>query len=408
MSLGVWNPASPAARTPWTAWPAADARERGLVAPSLRILANRPGKWREILLRSVVPVAMIYSVFSDHRTRGWGESGAAAGAVSVCALLIWAFMRATRRHALLLSLSCAALLLGGAALAQWQGFSVAVVMLAFGCAIVSLQRLPLAAAAPIAGVALGGYAVATHETWLSTAITLAGIGLAGYVMRVEAESRHRLAVQERAARAAEAESAALGERARIARDIHDVLAHSLSAQLVHLEAARLRIEQEEPGPFRDQILERVVAARSMAREGLSETRQALSALRGEMAPLGDYLREVAASDGAEIEVAGTPRPVPAEASQTVRRVAQEALTNVRKHAPGARVRIDLTYGPGELLLYVRDWGGKGLPPVELASSGSGYGLLGMRERAELIGGTLDAGPEESGGKGYSVRLRVPA
>ncbi|WTL50606.1 histidine kinase [Streptomyces sp. NBC_01497] len=347
-------------------------------------------------------------MFADHHTDGWAEALGAAGAVVVCALLIWAFNRATRLHALVVSLACATLLLVGAALAQWQGFSVAVASLSFGCAIVSVQRLPLAAGVPVAVVALGGYTVVTHETWLATAITLLGTGLAGFVLRLDAESRHRLKVQERAARAAEAESAALGERARIARDIHDVLAHSLSAQLVHLEAARLRIEQEEPGPFRDQILERVVAARSMARDGLSETRQALSALRGDMAPLGDYLREVAACDGAEIDVAGTPRAVPAQASQTVRRVAQEALTNVRKHAPGARVRIDLTYGPGELILCVRDSGGDGAVPAELASSGSGYGLLGMRERAELLGGTLDAGPDGAEGKGYSVRLRVPA
>src|SRR6201999_1612617 len=103
-------------------------------------------------------------------------------------------------------------------------------------------------------------------------------------------------------------------------------------------------------------------------------------------------------DGAELEVTGTPRPVPAEASQTVRRVVQEALTNVRKHAPGARVRIALAYGVDEITLSVRDWGGSGPAPAGLGSSGSGYGLLGMRERAELLGGTLEAGPDEAGGK----------
>lgn len=181
-----------------------------------------------------------------------------------------------------------------------------------------------------------------------------------------------------------------------------MLAHSLSAQLVHLEAARLQIERGPEGAFRDQILERVVAARGMAREGLAETRQALSALRGEMAPVEDCLRELAANDGARTEVSGVRRQLPPEASQAVRRVAQEALTNVRKHAPGAEVRLLLAYREDEVSLEVRDFGAPG-KAGDLTASGAGYGLLGMRERAELLGGTLEAGPE---GKGFVVRLRL--
>ncbi|MDQ1007875.1 signal transduction histidine kinase [Streptomyces sp. V4I23] len=147
----------------------------------------------------------------------------------------------------------------------------------------------------------------------------------------------------------------------------------------------------------------MVAARAMAREGLAETRQALSALRGEMAPVEDYLRELAAADGARTEVTGERRQLPAEASQAVRRVAQEALTNVRKHAPGAEVRIALAYLEGEIALEVRDFGAR-QKTGDLMASGAGYGLLGMRERAELAGGTLDAGPD---GEGFVVRLRVP-
>lgn len=118
------------------------------------------------------------------------------------------------------------------------------------------------------------------------------------------------------------------------------------------------------------------------------------------------LRElVVPSGGATVEVSGERRPLSAEASQTVRRVEQEALTNVRKHAPGATVRILLAYGEGEVALDVRDSGAPGAAgPAELTASGCGYGLLGMRERAELLGGSLEAGPD---GKGYVVRLGVP-
>jgi signal transduction histidine kinase len=178
-----------------------------------------------------------------------------------------------------------------------------------------------------------------------------------------------------------------------------VLAHSLSAQLVHLEAARLLIER---GAERDQILDRVVAARGMAREGLAETRQALSALRGEVSPLEEFLSElVTDTAGADVTVTGERRPLPTEASQAVRRVAKEALTNVRKHAPGAKIRIRLDYGEHEVMLNVRD---SGAPPGEFTHSGAGYGLLGMRERAELLGGSLEAGPYE---EGFVVTLKVP-
>lgn len=142
----------------------------------------------------------------------------------------------------------------------------------------------------------------------------------------------------------------------------------------------------------------------MARDGLDETRQALSALRGEMTPLEDFLRElVASSDGATFTVGGGRRPLSVEASQTVRRVAQEALTNVRKHAPGAKTDIRLEYGPGEVALEVRD-SGASRPHEELTVSGGGYGLLGMKERAELLGGTLEVGPYE---EGFVVKLKVP-
>ena len=100
-------------------------------------------------------------------------------------------------------------------------------------------------------------------------------------------------------------------------------------------------------------------------------------------------------------ISGERRPLPAEASQAVRRVAQEALTNVRKHAPGAKVPVRLEYGEDQVALVVRDSGGS---PGELTATGGGYGLLGMRERAELLGGSLEAGPDE---EGFVVTLRVP-
>jgi signal transduction histidine kinase len=351
--------------------------------------------------RGLVLGMLLWGAFTSSPVHGWGAFGAAAGIV-LAAVFAWALYRTTLAHRLLPSLALMTALLGIAVAAEAVDFRVPAMVIWCGCAVTALERLPLAAALPMASVALASYAAVNDDVWLTTAATTVGLALAGYVLRLDAEARgsaQRLLAQERAARVAEAESAAFAERARIAREIHDVLAHSLSAQLVHLEAARLLIER---GADREQILERVVAARGMARDGLAETRQALSALRGELTPLEEFLTQlVSSADGAEATITGERRPLPAETSQAVRRVAQEALTNVRKHAPGAEVEVRLDYGEHQVTLVVRDSGGS---PGELTEAGAGYGLLGMRERAELLGGSLEAGPDE---EGFVVSLKVP-
>lgn len=377
----------------WTRWPSREALGRDGISQTRRLLA-----WT---VRAVAIAALLWSSFTSGRVHGWGVVAAAAIVVAATAAA-WGFFRTTLAHRLVPSLALSLLLVALAVGAQVTGFKVPALVIWCGCGVAALERLPLAAALPVTWVSFQAYATVNNDAWLTTAVTTVGLALGGYTLRMDAEARgnaQRLLAQERAARAAEAESAALGERARIAREIHDVLAHSLSAQLVHLEAARLLIER---GADREQILERVVAARGMAREGLAETRQALSALRGELTPVEDFLRElVRQTDGARVTVTGERRPLPAEASQAVRRVAQEALTNVRKHAPGAKVQVRLDYTEHEVALQVRDSGGK---PGELTGAGGGYGLLGMRERAELLGGSLDAGPGE---EGFVVTLRVP-
>jgi signal transduction histidine kinase len=377
----------------WTRWPSREALGREATTRPRRLLG-----W---VTRSLVLAMLLWGAFNSSHVHGWGVLAAVAG-ILLSAVVAWALFRTTLEHRLWPSLSLYGVLLAIAVAAQAADFGVVALVLWCGCAITALERLPIAAALPVTVIALALYAAVNDDVWLTTLATTAGLALAGYVLRLDAEARgnaQRLLNQERAARAAEAESAALAERARIAREIHDVLAHSLSAQLVHLEAARLLIEG---GADRDQILERVVAARGMARDGLAETRQALSALRGDMTPLEEFLTQlVGTADGAETTISGERRPLPAEASQAVRRVAQEALTNVRKHAPGAKIRVWLEYGEDRVTLVVRDSGGS---PGELTATGGGYGLLGMRERAELLGGSLDAGPDD---EGFVVTLKVP-
>ncbi|MEV0438177.1 histidine kinase [Streptomyces spectabilis] len=376
----------------WTRWPAREALTQEDLTRPRRLLI-----WG---VRAVFIGMLLWSAFARKEIPGWGLALAVLVIVLCAGAAAW-FLHTTLERRLWPSLMAwGALLVAGVA-AQGTGFETPAAVLWCACAMMALERLPLAIAVIAALTSLGAFAVVNEDPWPTTAAVTVGLGLAGYVLRLDAEARgnaQRLLAQERAARAAEAESAALGERARIAREIHDVLAHSLSAQLVHLEAARLLIERDAD---RDQVLGRVVAARAMAAEGLAETRQALSALRGEMTPVEDFLRELAREDGASVAVSGERRALPAEASQAVRRVAQEAMTNVRKHARGAKVTVCFEYGEREVMLDVTDSGGA---PGEFAASGAGYGLLGMRERAELLGGSLEAGPED---KGFAVRLRVP-
>ncbi|MQS14289.1 sensor histidine kinase [Streptomyces kaniharaensis] len=381
----------------WTRWPSREGLERDA--------ESRPRRVLTLLGRIVLLVTVTWGTFSDGRYHGWAVAAVATGLVAVVGLSTL-YLRATREQRLASSLVTAAALLGVAWLADWgQAYPLADFTW-FGLAVTALVRLPPAPALAVAAAALGSYTAVSWASWLSIVSSVGGLTLLGFLLRLDIEARgtaRRLLAQERAARAAEAESVALAERARIAREIHDVLAHSLSAQLVHLEAARLMLDA---GTDREQIRERVVAARRMAQDGLAETRQALSALRGELTPVGDFLVELTGRERAALTVTGAARPIAAEAALAVRRTAQEAVTNVRKHAPGARCAIELRYLPGAVELEVSNTRApRGEAPGELAASGSGYGLLGMRERAELLGGTLLAGPEDGG---WRVLLRVPA
>ncbi|MFB7945228.1 sensor histidine kinase [Kitasatospora phosalacinea] len=380
----------------WTRWPAGDApvRERSSRA---RVTLSFFG-------RTAMLGAVVFGTFAEHRYSGWrllppiGWIAAAAG-------LFTGWYLSCRARRLWPALGCAAGLLATAALAHDGGADTLASVIWCGLAVLAVIRLPLAAGLLTAGAALAGYGIGSHDSLIAMLAVAGGTGLLGYLLRLDSQARsaqRALLAQERAAQAARAESAALAERARIAREIHDVLAHSLSAQLVHLEAARLMLDA---GAERAEVRERVVAARRMAQDGLAETRQALSALRGELAPVAEFVAELTAQAGAALAVEGVPRPLPAEAGLAVRRVAQEALTNARKHAPGGRVGVRLAYLEGEVELRVANSAApRGGHPV-LGESGSGYGLLGMRERAELLGGELLAGPDEGG---WRVLLRVPA
>jgi signal transduction histidine kinase len=208
----------------------------------------------------------------------------------------------------------------------------------------------------------------------------------------------------RASRAAHIESAALAERGRVARDMHDVLAHSLSALALQLEGTRLLAGERGADP---DVIAAIERAHHLAGEGLAEARDAIAALRGEALPGPERLEHLASAfaGDAKVAVIGEPRELSSEARLALYRTAQEALTNVLRHSAADRVELRLEYSDDGTRLVVQDFGPGAPVVVGPGSPGGGYGLTGMRERAELLGGTLSAGPTADG---FRVELWLPA
>jgi signal transduction histidine kinase len=239
---------------------------------------------------------------------------------------------------------------------------------------------------------------------LAYALGFAASGLAASNVRqyrARSEQAELLVAQTQRSHEEQLRAARLEESARIAREIHDVLAHSLAGLTIQLEATTALIET---GADRDEVLARVRRAHELAREGLRETRRAVGALRGRPIAVPDALTTLAAEyrsadeRPARLVVDGDPGRLSADAGLAVLRTVQEALTNVTKHAPGAEVSIAVHVGDDATEVVVEDRR-DGVPVAvgALAHSGGGFGLQGMRERAAALGGTLEAGPVDGTG-----------
>ncbi|MEV0268106.1 sensor histidine kinase [Hamadaea sp. NPDC050747] len=258
--------------------------------------------------------------------------------------------------------------------------------------------LPFAAyaVAPFAADQPGGRTLAVL-LFAVTALTAAG----GAAYRARGEAQRQAAANQ-AVQDSLLEHIARGERARIARELHDVVAHHISMIAVQAEAARLTTPGMPP-----EGAKRLVAIGDTARTALTEMRRLLGVLREDTAgPAGpvrkpqptlqdltDLLDEVRdlGSGSARLIVSGPVAPLDQGIELTAYRIVQEALTNARRHAAGAAVDVELHYRPDALLVRVRDSGpgrSAGVP---------GHGLAGMRERAAMAGGRLTAGPGSTGG-----------
>ncbi|MFJ8933616.1 MULTISPECIES: sensor histidine kinase [unclassified Streptomyces] len=217
-------------------------------------------------------------------------------------------------------------------------------------------------------------------------------------------------------REAQSKVAVAAERARIARELHDVVAHNVSVMVVQADGAAYVLDQAP-----DQAKKALETISGTGRQALAEMRRLLGVLRtGEHEEAGEYVPQPDVEQIEELvdevrtaglpvdfRVEGTPRPLPSGVELTAYRIVQEALTNTRKHAgPNAGASVRLVYFDDGLGLLVED-DGKGAPHElyeDGGPDGRGHGLIGMRERVGMVGGTLDAGPRPGGGFRISALL----
>jgi len=359
------------------------------------------------LIRLVGLGFLLWGIWSEVRP---GTSGAHLAAwVLVVSLvppwIFWTADQASRRRLRIVSFAWMAAA-GGALAVSAHLALVFVGLAALGAG--GSYELPVVIGVDLVGVA--ALLVTSAATTLSGSLVTSVIasGLAGTVMGVaRRQSRERaaqavlVAVEHDRAELERARAEVLSERNRLGREMHDILAHTLGALAISLEALDAQLDGSEAPAF---VREGVQRTRAMATDGLAEARRAVRALRDDAEPLETQVRKLCDLRGAHLAVRGTPRSLPPESTLALYRVAQESLTNAAKHAPGAIPTVSIDFDDDAAVALTVTNGAPARPPGPLAETGSGYGLDGIRERLRLLGGEVAAGPREDG---WLVEARLP-
>ncbi len=327
----------------------------------------------------------------------------AAIAVGAAALLV----QGRRPQLLYAAVATAGITAGGNGVASDIGW-FAVCLLAGWCVLTAGRREGLAYwAATMILFAVEWLAVKPDPGW---GAWLGGVTLTVLCCLLIRHERD-LVGQLREAQEGLADRAKVEERNRIARELHDVIGHTLTVSLLHVQSARLAVQYDPADAARA-----LAEAERLGRECLAEVRTTMGMLRADerggpvgadTAPLPEVhglagLIERYRSAGADVTltVEGNIAGLPATTGLAVYRIAQEALTNAAKHAPGSPTAVRLTVGDGRVTLTADSQA----EPGSLAEPGTGLGVVSMRERAEALGGSCEAGP---GGQGWLVRATLP-
>jgi signal transduction histidine kinase len=279
----------------------------------------------------------------------------------------------------------------GGVLSFWGSIGIAV-FAAVSLGAASGFELPVGMAIAAVGPVALGIATLAGSGGAARVAAGAAVALAGFIgglSRRQAEERAR----------AREELAVAHERTALAREVHDVLAHTLGAVSMQLEALDALLESDADS---ERLRSTLARARGLVHDGIGETHAAVRALRDDPVQLDERVRELVAGTSITLTVVGAPRPLPPAAGVSLLRAAQEAITNVGKHAPGAAAAITITYDEAETVLTVTNETSTVHAPGRTLG---GYGLQGMRERIELAGGHVTATPSDDG---WTVQATVPA
>ena len=367
---------------------------------------------RSLLVRHWID-ALIVALAVIAQVEVWSDSTQGPRPPSAIAALLWTLpLLLRRRHplgasaAVFVTLGLESLLPGDAVTSS--DVNPLAIFAAFGVAGTHPNQRSALAAGAIGFISLAAIIlVEVPDSESAVPILLFGAGTWA-LAHAFAERGRRAEQLEQRARRLEQEHATLvlGERARIARELHDVVAHSISVMTVQAGAARLLLD-EDPARARAPL----TSVEETGRQALAEMRRLLGVLRETddgatlapqpgMAQLDALVAQVrSAGLPVKLEVEGLARPLGAGVDLTGYRIIQEALTNVLRHAGSARAHVHVVYGPDSLDLEIRNSG-----QVRLNGDG-GHGLVGMRQRVAVYGGDLEAGPDPAGG--YRVRARIP-
>ncbi|MFW0794757.1 histidine kinase [Gordonia sp. CPCC 205515] len=280
-------------------------------------------------------------------------------------------------------------------------------MIALHAAIRFVPRVAVWVIALNVGVAIGVqllWGPADITPWWTNLLVFLSIipGMARYTRQETFAAADEVVRQTRKAAESEAQSRALADRAAIARDIHDVLAHSLSGVNMQLSLADALFDADRVDEGRAAVRN----ARTMVVTGLEEARSAVQMLRGDTVDPAIAIAGMLTGPHETLTVRGEPLPMDGRTVHTMVRIAQESVTNARRHAPDARLDCVLEFGATPVEFTATNKAGH-----ESSSAGSGLGLVGMRERAAAIGAHLEAGPlppdDPSWPGGWRVHLSIP-
>ena len=367
---------------------------------------------RSLLRRHAVD-ALIVGLAALAVAEAWFDSSQRPRAATVLLVFLWTLPLLFRRRfplgapvAVFVVLAAEAVAVGTVVTdAQMTGFTI----LAAFAAVGAHPDIRFALVGALLGYASVALILVDDRPRLASTLSVIGVSAVTWAIARAFVERGRRAedLEERAARLERAHAEAVaGERATIARELHDVIAHSVSVMTVQAGAARLLIDED---PLRAR--ESLIAVEETGRQALGEMRRLLGILRGDehetrlapqpgIADIDALVEQVrAAGLPVEIVVEGEPKRLSPGVDLAAYRVVQEALTNALKHAGAARAQVSIRYGTDALELAVTNDG------HARRNGRTGHGLVGMRERVALYGGDFEAGSRQGGG--YAVRASLP-